>query len=114
MIKYRKATECDMKAVASCHKECFAGTFIASWSKKLIANYYTEYLKLNDLFVVATKDDEIVGFCMGYEHGYNAQKNFIHNNRIRLASWLLFLCLRGNKSVSYTHLRPNESTEHLV
>ncbi|MDE6857626.1 MAG: hypothetical protein K2J33_02675, partial [Alistipes sp.] len=54
-------------------------------------------MKLNDLFVVATKDDEIVGFCMGYEHGYNAQKNFIHNNRIRLASWLLFLCLRGNK-----------------
>ncbi len=97
MIFYRKATESDLTAIAALHKVCFNGTFIASWDKSLIARYYFEYLKNDDMFILALDGPVLIGFCVGYKSGSEARKQFIYNNRVRLALNMLWLIVRFNK-----------------
>lgn len=92
----RPALYSDLKCIAVVHKECFQGTFISYWGKSLIEKYYKEFYEEKPLFVVAEEGDEVVGFCMGYQSGSKAKKNFIRKNFIQLASRMIVLCLSFN------------------
>lgn len=97
MINYRKALLNDMNSIAQVHRECFKGTFIASFGQDLIVKYYTEFYNECPLFVVAEENDELVGFCMGYKTGSHARNEFLRKNKIRLAFRMLYLCMSLNK-----------------
>lgn len=86
-----------MASIALCHKKCFKGTFIASWTLNLIANYYNEFLIDNDIFILAEENGDIVGFCMGYISESKAKSSFIKKNKYSLFFCLLKLCLSGNR-----------------
>ena len=97
MILYRDAKESDLANIASLHIDCFNGTFIASLGEQLVANYYFEFLKEGDPFVLAFEKDKLIGLCMGYFKGSQGRKMFISNNRTRLGLRVLCLCLSFNK-----------------
>lgn len=87
MFLYRLASIDDMNQIAAVHVKCFPNYFITSIGAKLLSNYYAEYCKESNIFVVVEDDrtNKIVGFCMGYIKGEtNARTLFIKNNRIKL------------------------------
>ena len=83
-IEYRNATISDMKDVAACHKISFQGTFIATWPLMLIEKYYAEYLRRDNLFILATYRKRIIGFCMGYKAGSKSKDIFLKKHFIML------------------------------
>jgi len=96
-MNYRIATTTDLANIAQVHISCFPGTFIASFGNKLIENYYEEYIKEENLFIIAEEGNEILGFCMGYRTGSKARENFMQKNKLRLALRMAWLCLTFNK-----------------
>ena len=98
MVIYRCATEKDMDAVAAIHKECFQGYFLTALGKNLLKKYYLQFLKEEDLFIVAELPEtkQIAGFCMGYRYFSKARDHFESNNKVALALRLLWLCVTFN------------------
>ena len=66
----RQATMNDLNSIAVVHTLCFPDSFSTVFGArhKLLEQLYSEYIETNpELFLVAEdKDNEIVGFCMGY------------------------------------------------
>jgi ribosomal protein S18 acetylase RimI-like enzyme len=111
MITYRNAKDLDMPDVAELHIACFKGTFIASLGKRLIADYYHEFLSEGGPFVLAYDEDNLIGLCMGYYKGSQARNKFVSKNKIRLGLRLIALCLSCNKlamSKCWNYLLPTK------
>lgn len=97
MIQYRVASLVDMPEVARVHQKCFPNTFIASFGRKLISDYYSTFFNENPLFVIVEKDGTIEGFCMGYLTGSNARNSFLKKCKVRLFFRMIILCITFNK-----------------
>lgn len=92
----------DLPEVAEVHSECFPDSFSTQIGKKLLAKYYGEYMKANPgLFLVCrdeTRENRIVGFCMGYTlPGCRCSRLFIRRCALRLAARCIYLFLTGNR-----------------
>lgn len=99
MITYRDSVNGDMPSVATLHKQCFKGTFIAYWDDTLISRYYQKFIEEGGPFVLAFDGDKLIAFCMGYYEGSNARESFLKENKVRLALRMIVLCLSLNKLV---------------
>lgn len=98
MIDYRIATSDDMQQVAIVHEKCFPEYFTTLFGSELLAKYYEEFLKETPLFVVAVDDNNLIGFCMGYDRRIAQAKNkFIQNNKATLSRRIIKLCISFNK-----------------
>jgi len=98
MITYRSACEKDLNQVATVHSKCFEGYFLTSLGENLLKKYYGSYLNEKAPFVVAVNEnDDVVGFCMGYQNGSRARAHFEKKYKYQLAAHLLYLCMRCDK-----------------
>lgn len=97
-IKYKVATINDLGKIADTHISCFPDYFISSLGKKLVEKYYLEFIKENDLFIVAEDNGRVIGFCMGYIiDETRARDKFIHNNTLALTAKMIKQCLALNR-----------------
>ena len=97
-ICYRTANQEDTKEIAKTHIKCFENYFISSLGNSLVEKYYLEFIKENDLFIVAVDDNRIIGFCMGYIiDETKARSNFLHNNFGALFIKVFGQCIRLNR-----------------
>lgn len=97
MITYRKAEEKDIKTIAKLHVELFPEYFLTSFGENLVCEYYTEFFKEQNLFIVAVDNNEIIGFVMGYLTGSTAKRNFEKKHASTLMRKLIFRCLKFDK-----------------
>lgn len=117
MIVYREANSDDLKKIALVHIDCFPKTMITLLGQRLISSYYGEFLREDNIFIIAESKDDIVGFCMGYESGSEAKSMFIKKNKIRLVIRLLYLCATCNKLAirkCWNYLRPQKCEEKRI
>lgn len=89
----------DLKEIAKVHIKCFPDYFLTKYGEKLLSKYYGEYLEENDPFVIARKDDEIVGFCMGHIGQSEARNAFLRKNFVGMACKTLKLMLSFDREV---------------
>lgn len=97
-IIFRTATKEDLSQIADTHICCFPDYYISSLGKQLVEKYYLEFLKENDLFIIAEDNERVIGFCMGYLiDNTHARERFMKNNFFALSGKLLVQCLSFNK-----------------
>ena len=99
MITYRNATEEDMAEIAKVHIATQPEYFTSTLGEDLLKKFYTEFLKEDRLFVLASdpdKNGKIVGFCMGNYYGSQAEKRWENKYREQIVRRLLFKCLQFN------------------
>jgi len=97
MIKYRLATKDDMTSIVNVHKKCFPDSFSSTLGNGVLKEYYMSYYDQHRLFIIAEENDQIIGFCMGYESGSKAYSLFINKERINLVLSILKGLLCFNK-----------------
>ena len=117
----RQATMNDLNNIAVVHTVCFPDSFSTALGArhKLLEHLYSEYIETNsELFLVAEdKNNEIVGFCMGYYCERNDyQKRFLRNNTTAIIGRMIYLLLSGNRTawnkiISLFHREKNELIE---
>ena len=98
-MTYRLAILEDIPSIAKVHLMCFPDSMWAFLGEKLIRNFYSEYIKEQNIFVVATNEEGMVGFCMGYERPSQARNYFMAKNRGKLICRILVGLLTGKKIV---------------
>lgn len=96
----------DLPVVAKIHRECFPESYSSqlhkyqkiAWGGDLLIKFLEEYFIDNpELFVVAEKDNQIVGYCMGYYmDNDNQMHKFIKHNKSAVIWRTLLLLLSGN------------------
>ena len=86
MFIYTDACEAEIPEIVQVHLKCFESYFLSSLGETLLENYYKQFLKEDNLFVVAkdSENDKIIGFCMGYYSGSQAKNHFEQKNK---AAW---------------------------
>lgn len=101
----RPAEISDMYNVSAAHRVCFPETqhFTTLMGggnpNNLTQMMYTEYLREDNLFLVAENEGNIIGFCMGFLNGSQAMKNFYKRYGLRLAGKTILLLLKGHPLV---------------
>lgn len=98
-MQYRIAIVNDLKQIAQVHIACFPHTMWDFLGQELVQNFYEEYLRENPLFVVATDNETIIGFCMGYKVPTQARTLFMQKNRMKLIKRIMIGLLTFNKLV---------------
>lgn len=100
MFLYKDACEAEIPEIVQVHLKCFESYFLSSLGETLLENYYKQFLKEDNLFVVAKdfENDKIIGFCMGYYSGSQAKNHFEQKNKAALAKKLFFLCLKLDRA----------------
>ena len=76
MIIYRLAEEKDLKEIALIHFLAFPDYFLTTFGKNLLYKFYESYLKNNQIFVVAEKENKVVGFILGNNSDISRKKFF--------------------------------------
>jgi len=94
MIRYRLAEARDLPKVVKTHMACFPGYFLTSLGEVLLQKYYREYLEEDNLFILAERNEEIVGFAMGYLRGSNARRRFERKCKCELAWFFFIRCMQ--------------------
>lgn len=76
----------DLPEIVDVHFECFKNNFSSSLGKKILSNYYKEYLlESPELFLILEKEEKVKGFVMGYYSGTSrARKKFEKKNKLKL------------------------------
>lgn len=98
-IKYRNATFDDMNEVAKVHILTQPEYFTSTLGEALLEKFYTEYLKEDDLFVLAIDEEtnRIVGFCMGHYCGSHAERSWEQKYKKQIIRRLFLKCLQLNR-----------------
>lgn len=98
MIAYRNAMEEDMLEVARVHIITQPEYFTTTLGVELLTKFYYEFLKEDNLFIVATDNDtnKIVGFCMGNYYGSQAEKRWEEKYKREIINRLLIKCIQLN------------------
>lgn len=98
MIIYRAATLEDMNEVAYVHIITQPEYFTSTLGVDLLSKFYTEFLKEDDLFVLAIDEEteRIVGFCMGNWYGSRAEKRWESKYQTQIIKRLFMKCLQFN------------------
>jgi len=101
----RTVEEKDLFEIVNVHRACFPNSFSTCIGKKLLKDYYFCCHNFNPkLFLVACKEQQIVGFIVGcFDGGKEINNAFKKRNKVRLALmlfWkLLILDMRAWKKV---------------
>lgn len=97
----RQARRADLRQIAVIHKQCFPTSFSTQLGEPLLMQFYFEYMKGNpELFLVATVQGKVVGFCMGYCMGDPSyMKAFCKKNLLSMGARCLKLLLTGNRQL---------------
>lgn len=67
MIEYRLARESDLHEVARIHKDQFPTHYLGQFSTSLLETFYRNLLDAGYVFVVAVKEETVIGFVLGGE-----------------------------------------------
>ena len=99
MIIYRDATVEDMQEIANVHIATQPEYFTSTLGVDLLTKFYSEFLFVDKLFVVACDNstEKIVGFCMGNYYTSDAEKRWEKKYRNQIVIRLLLKCLQLNK-----------------
>lgn len=99
MIQYRNAVLNDIREVAIVHISTQPEYFTSTLGEDLLTKFYIEFLKEDNLFVVAVDDekDKIVGFCMGNYYVSKAEKKWEHKYKSEIIMRLFLKCFQLNK-----------------
>lgn len=99
MIQYRNATIEDMNEVAQVHILTQPEYFTSTLGVDLLSKFYAEFLREDNLFVVAYDDEKnkIVGFCMGNYYGSCAEKLWEKKYRKQIMKRLFIKCIQLNR-----------------
>lgn len=96
MIIYRLAEEKDLKEIALIHFLAFPDYFLTTFGKNLLYKFYESYLKNNQIFVVAEKENKVVGFILGNNSDIS-RKKFFDENFSKITFKIILELLKGNK-----------------
>lgn len=100
MIEYKKATIEDMGEVAQLHIACFPEYFLTKLDGGkgvLLKEFYKCALGDKKIFILAKKEEKIVGFVMGYIPPFNPREEFERSNFWLLSRHMIRLLVRFNK-----------------
>lgn len=85
MVEYRHANIQDLSQIAQIHKEQFPTHYLGSFSIILLKRFYSNLLRDDIIFIVASVDDSVLGFVLGGDlkiiNGY--LNEFIKKNVLR-------------------------------
>ena len=96
MITYRLAEEKDLQEIALIHTKAFPDYFLTAFGKDLLYKFYESYLKNKQVFIVAEKEDKVIGFILGNSSDIS-RKEFFNENFYKIVFKIISELLKGNK-----------------
>lgn len=98
MITYRLAEERDLQEITLIHTKAFPDYFLTTFGKELLYKFYESYLKNKQVFVIAEKENKIVGFILGNSSDIS-RKEFFDKNFYKIVFKIISELLKGNKII---------------
>lgn len=96
MVSYRLAEKKDLKEISLIHIEAFPNYFLTTFGENLIYKFYESYLENNQIFVVAEKDNRVIGFILG-NNSTKPRKEFFNKHFYKITLKITLELLKGNK-----------------
>ena len=96
MITYRLAEKKDLQEIALIHTKAFPDYFLTAFGKDLLYKFYESYLKNKQVFIVAEKENKVIGFILGNNSDIS-RKEFFNKNFYKIVFKIISELLKGNK-----------------
>ncbi len=96
MITYRLAEEKDLQEIALIHIKAFPDYFLTAFGKDLLYKFYESYLKNKQVFIVAEKENKVIGFILGNSSDIS-RKEFFNENFYKIVFKIISELLKRNK-----------------
>lgn len=95
-INYRLAKKDDIQTISKIHIEEFSEYFLTILGAKLVYKFYESYYENQNIFVVAEKNKEVIGFILGTDNS-KARESFFKQNFNKIFCKLFKEFFKGNK-----------------